>query len=111
MGLGNYLKENEERAIKALKEALSKKFGLVDLRLLGSKGRSESDFESDVDVMIEIADSNPEIEARIDDIIFEINLENDSFISAVIFSRKELEEGPLAESPLYKTIQREGLSI
>lgn len=105
------MKENEEKAIKALKEVLSKRFGLVDLRLFGSKTRGESDFESDVDVMIEIADSNPEIEAQINDIIFEINLQNDSFISVIIFSRKELEEGPLAESPIYKMIQREGLPI
>ena len=84
---------------------------LVDLRLFGSKTRGESDFESDVDVMIEIADSNPEIEAQINDIIFGINLQNDSFISVIIFSRKELEEGPLAESPIYKMIQREGLPI
>lgn len=61
--------------------------------------------------MIEIADSNPEIEAQINDITFEINLQNDSFISVIIFSRKELEEGPLAESPIYKMIQREGLPI
>lgn len=111
MDLGNYLKENEERAIKALKEVLSKKFDLLDLRLFGSKARAKGDPESDIDVMIEVAESDPEIDAQIDDIIFEINLKNDSFISAVIFSRKELEEGPLAESPLYKIIQREGLSI
>jgi len=111
MGLGNYLNENEERAIKALEDVLSKKFALLDLRLFGSKTRGESDSGSDIDVMIEIADSNPEIEAQINEIIFEINLQNDSFISAVIFSRKELEEGPLAESPLYKIVQKEGLPI
>jgi len=111
MGLENYLNENEKRAIKALEDVLSKKFGLLNLRLFGSKTRGESDFESDVDVMIEIADSNPEIEAQINDIIFEINLQHDSFISVVIFSRKELEEGPLSESPLYKIVQREGLPI
>jgi len=111
MELRNYLKENEERALKALKEALSKKFHLVDLRLFGSRARGEGDLESDLDVMIEIAESNPGIEAQIDDIIFEINLQNDSFISAVIFEKKEVDVGPLSESPLYKIIQREGLPI
>lgn len=105
------MKENEERAIKDLKKALSKKFNLLELRLFGSKARGQEEPDSDIDVMIELAGSNAEIESQIDDIIFEINLKNDSFISAVIFSRKELEEGPLAESPLYKKIQSEGLTI
>lgn len=105
------LKGNEETALKSLKEALCKKFDIVDLRVFGSKARGESSDESDIDVMIEVADTNPEIEAQIDDMIFEINLENDSFISAVIFSKKELEEGPLAESPIYKIVQREGIQI
>jgi len=111
MGLRNYLNENEEKAIKALENALSKKFGLLDLRLFGSKARGEAHSESDIDVMIEIADSNSEIEAQINEVIFKINLQNDSFISAVIFSRKELQEGPLAESPLYKIVQKEGVPI
>ena len=111
MGLRNYLNENEEKAIKALENALSKKFGLLDLRLFGSKARGEAHSESDIDVMIEIADSNSEIEAQIYEVIFKINLQNDSFISAVIFSRKELQEGPLAESPLYKIVQKEGVPI
>jgi len=105
------LKENEERALKILKEALGNKFDIIDLRLFGSKARGESSHESDIDVMIEVTDISPEIEAQIDDMIFEINLENDSFISAVIFSRKELEEGPLAESPIYKIVQKEGVPI
>lgn len=42
MGSGDYLKENEEKAIKALKEVLSKRFGLVDLRLFGSKTRAKA---------------------------------------------------------------------
>jgi len=111
MDLRNYLNENEEKAIKALENVLSKKFGLLHLRLFGSKTRGEAHSESDIDVMIEIADSNSEIEAQINEIIFEINLQNDSFISAVIFSRKELQEGPLAESPLYKIIQKEGVPV
>ena len=33
------------------------------------------------------------IASAIDDIIFEINLAHDAFISAVIFGKKEIEEG------------------
>ena len=105
------LKKNEEVAVRMLKEALSERFNLIEFRLFGSRVRGESTSESDIDVMIQIAEFNPEIESQIDDIIFEINLKNDSFISAIIFSKKEIEEGPLAESPIYKIIEKEGVSI
>lgn len=105
------LKKNEERALRALKEELSRKFNVVDLRLFGSKVRGEDTPESDIDVMIELDECNPDIKSKIYDIVFEINLENDTFISTTIFSKKEIEDGPLSESPIYKTILREGAHI
>jgi len=106
-----FLKKNEKEAIKKLKTELSRRFNLIDFRLFGSTVRGERTFESDIDVMIEIEEVTPEIESQIDDIIFKINLENDTFISAVIFSRDEIEEGPMSESPIYKIIQKEGVPI
>lgn len=106
-----HLKDNELSAIGKLKKALMEKFNLIDFRIFGSKARGDAFPDSDIDVMIEIEDYTPEIESAIDDIVFEINLAYDCFISTVIFSRKELEEGPLDESPLYKVIEREGVKV
>ena len=106
-----FLKNNEEQAINTLRDVLSNKFNLVELRLFGSKVRGNDTPDSDIDVMIELAESNPEIVSHIYDILFEINLLNDTFISAIIFSQKEIEEGPLSESPIYKIIQKEGVAI
>jgi len=105
------LKKNEEAALKALKEAISERFNLIDLRVFGSKVRGEDSPDSDVDVMIELTESDPEVESEIYDLIFEINLKNDSFISAVIFTQKEIDNGPMAESPLYKVVRKEGIPI
>ncbi len=105
------MNKNEKAAIRSLKNELARRFDLVDLRLFGSKVRGEDTPESDMDVMIELAGTNPEIESQIYDIIFEINLKNDIFISAIIFSKNEIDEGPMAESPIYKVIQKEGVSV
>lgn len=105
------LKKNEEKALRALKEELSRKFNVIDLRLFGSKVRGEDTPESDIDVMIELDEYSPDIKSKIYDIVFEINLENDTFISTTIFSKKEIEDGPLSESPIYKTILREGVHV
>lgn len=105
------LKQNERIALRQLKEELSERFQLVDLRLFGSKARGDDTPDSDIDVMIELEDFSPEIRLQIYDIIYEINLENDAFISATIFSRKEIEDGPISESPIYKTIQTHGVAV
>lgn len=105
------LTEKEKNALAQLKKALEGRFELIDFRMYGSKARGEASPESDIDVMIEIEDYNPATESEIDDIVFKINLEFDCFISTVIFSRKELEEGPLGESPLYRVIEREGVKV
>ncbi|OGL40267.1 MAG: hypothetical protein A2042_02385 [Candidatus Schekmanbacteria bacterium GWA2_38_11] len=105
------LKEHEKVALKELKNILQKNYNLLDFRLFGSKARKEDSPESDIDVMIELSEVNPHIETEIDKIIFDINLKNDCFISAVIFGKKELEEGPMDQSPLYKAIEKEGIRI
>jgi len=105
------LKKNEEKALRVLKDELSRRFNVIDLRIFGSKIRGEDTPESDIDVMIELGEYNSDIKSQIYDIVFDINLENDTFISTTIFYKKDIEEGPLSESPIYKAIMREGALI
>ena len=103
--------KHEEQALKVLRKHLFEKYPIVDFRLFGSKARGEGRVDSDLDVMIEIPVNDPFIVADIDDIIYRINLDYDVFISAVIFGRDEVEEGPMSESPIYKVIQQEGVPL
>jgi predicted nucleotidyltransferase len=105
------LAKNEERALKELREELFAKYPIIDIRLYGSKARGEEREDSDLDVMIEIPDYDRAIVAEIDDIIYRINLRHDVFISALVFGKDELEEGPMSEAPIYKVIQREGVPL
>lgn len=105
------LAENEERALKKLRDILYNRYLILDFRLFGSKARGEGRQDSDLDVMIEIPDYDRMTVEEIDDIIYRVNLENDVFISAIIFGKDEIEQGPMSESPIYKAIQREGLSL
>lgn len=107
----NALIGRELQAVEMLKNEVSRRYGLLDLRVFGSKARGDFSSDSDIDVMLELDEFTPEIESAIDDIVFDINLDHDCFITTVIFSRKELDEGPMGESPLYKAIEREGIKI
>lgn len=80
--------DNEEKAVLKLKEVLTERFKLLDFRVFGSKARGEALPDSDIDVMIKIDEYSPEIESAIDDLVYELNLSYDCFISVIIFSKK-----------------------
>ena len=105
------LAENEERALKQLRGELFARYPIIDFRLFGSKARGEGRADSDLDVMIELPVNDPAVVAEIDDIIYRINLDHDVFISAVVFGKDEIEDGPMSEAPIYKVIQQEGIPI
>lgn len=105
------LRENEKNALTKLKNVLQEKYELIDFRLYGSRVHGTATPESDIDVMIELEEYNPQIESEIDEVVFQLNLEHDCFISTILFGRRELEEGPLRESPIYKVIEKEGVRI
>ncbi len=105
------LTKKETRALKELRKSLTGEYPVIDMRLYGSKARGDADPDSDLDVMIELSDCNPQIMADIDERVYQINLEHDVLISTLIFGRSELETGPMSESPIYKVIQLEGIPL
>jgi len=106
----NNLSYREENALRALKETIARKFNLIEYRVFGSKARGDDSLYSDIDVMVEIKGLTSLIKSEILDMVFEINLRYDVFISPTLFSWKEIVEGPMVESPIYKAIMKEGIS-
>ena len=101
----------EKAALSELKKVLRERYGVTSVLVYGSKARGDDSPDSDIDVMIVLDDYTPQIEMTIDEIVYDINLDHDCLISVVIFGRRELEEGPMAESPLYKRILAEGVPV
>jgi len=107
----HHLKNSELQILYKFKERVGEKMPLHNIVLFGSRARGDGTEESDLDVMIVTDENTPQIRADLYDLTFEFDLEYAIHISPAIFSRKELEEGPLSESPLYKAIQREGIPL
>ena len=70
-------------SVKDLKERLARKYPLLDFRVFGSKVRGDDTSQSDIDVMIKIPELNPVVESEIYDFVFDVNLNNDCFISVI----------------------------
>ena len=83
---------NEQKALKELKFTLAENFQLLDFRIFGSKAVETDIEDSDLDVMIVLEGLSPTIESRIDDLIFDINLKFDCFITAIFFSCSQEKE-------------------
>lgn len=106
-----YLGEQEKKAIIELKEALSKRYKLLEMRLFGSKARGPANWESDIDLYILMEDYDWGVEMEVCHLCFEIGLKYEVFLSPIIFSRKETEDRFIRATPFFKIIQREGIPL
>ncbi|OQY58281.1 MAG: hypothetical protein B6245_12695 [Desulfobacteraceae bacterium 4572_88] len=93
-----------------LKNKISQKYELTEMRLFGSKARGESGSHSDIDIFVRISDVNRTIEEDIFDLAYEAELRHGCLIDIFVFDDKAL-SGIRFWTPVYQKILREGLII
>jgi predicted nucleotidyltransferase len=105
------MKENDYKILCELKEKLSEKIMLLDMRIFGSRSREDAGEFSDLDVFIETETLDRETKETIKDITWEVGIRNMAVISPLIFSRYDLTVSPLRYSPVVENIMNEGIRI
>jgi len=109
-----YLTPNEKQALEELIQNLREKFGnkLKKIKLFGSKMRGNFDKASDIDLFLVFSN---EVDWRFKDliyeIIFEINLKYDVFISTRIYSSFRLKENKIKTLPFIKNVVENGIDL
>ena len=93
------------------KKRLSEQIPIFDLRLFGSRARGDDTPESDLDIYIETVSLTRQQHQIISDILWEIGFEHGIVAAPIVFSREDIEDGPLFASPIYRAIMREGIPI
>jgi len=96
---------------KQLKDRLSNLVPLLDFRVFGSRVREEHAQYSDMDLFLEVASLDKELEDKIYDIAWEVGFENFMVLSIHIFTRDEIENSPLRLSPIVRNIFNEGVRV
>ncbi len=84
---------------------------VIDMRIFGSRARDDFQEDSDLDIFIELEESNPEIRKLIDHLSWEIAFENDLIIMTLIHSKDEVENGIYKYTPIYRSIVRDGIVV
>jgi predicted nucleotidyltransferase len=96
---------------RELKRRLAEAVELIDFKVYGSKARGDEDEFSDLDVFIEVASLDRKTKDRIDEIAWEVGLENLIVISPLVFTEDEIENSPLRASPILININEEGIRL
>jgi predicted nucleotidyltransferase len=84
---------------------------LVELRLFGSRARGDAGADSDIDVLVVVADDRVRAEDLAIDIAFDVNLAHDVYISPRVLTADSLHD-PLWRTTLFvRTLEREGVPL
>jgi len=105
------LKPNEHEALRKLKEALTRDFQLVELRLFGSKARGDSCLESDVDVLIVLKDVDREVRRRVSVLCCDLSIDYHVVITPILYSLAEFNSGRTRVTPFHRNVAREGVPV
>jgi len=98
----------EKQSIAELTRLFRERFKAAEVVLYGSAARGEMDTASDIDLFVVLPSVDWQIEKEIIALCFEAELRCGRVFSAVCFSVDELQNGPMGESPLVRTVRKEG---
>ena len=99
-------------ALQAARERITAEFRVDRLMLFGSLVRGESDAESDVDLLIVLAEPPTyQWRDRITSLILDTNLEYGTNLSELIVDRQTWDDGIPAALPIHKAIEEEGIPL
>ena len=107
-----YLTKTEIDALDKLKTELKRQWSDVKMKIFGSKITGKFDEESDIDLLILLPSEVTEsIRSKIINKVFEINLQFDTSISALILGKSEWEDSVISSLPIYYFIEKEGVLL
>jgi uncharacterized protein len=105
------MQEKDFKAIEKLKQLISQKIKVHEVRVFGSRARGDATQESDLDVLIVVDYLDHAIEKYISDCAWEVGFPEDIIIVPVAISLNTLKNSPLRESAFISNVYREGISI
>ena len=105
------MKKVDFKVAEEFASKIREKLDEASIIVYGSRARGDNELFSDMDICIIVNELNKKIREIIFTIAWEIGFKENVVIVPLIFEKKEWEESPMLESPIYKNIQREGVKV
>ncbi len=101
------------KATQKLKKILTEKFSdELEIYMFGSSARNDYNKYSDIDILVLYPeDINNDIEEKINNITYDIELECDVVFGILVYSKSFWYSNRAREMPLYQNVQKEGIAI
>ena len=91
---------------KQFRQAVEKKYNIIEMKLFGSFARGDYSKTSDIDLMVILPKVDRNIEEDLFNIAYDLELEYDCVIDCLV-----LPQDFNNNIPIYKNIQEEGIAI
>jgi predicted nucleotidyltransferase len=107
------LSQRERQAVNKFLSHLRKAYGkqIHHIMLFGSKARGEATSDSDIDILLLVADETWVLKDEITNIVADINLEYDLFIDVRVIGTKRWQYLTDIQSGLYQNITRDAVAL
>lgn len=103
---------NRPKIVRQIKRRLREIEPGANIILYGSEARGEALEDSDIDVLILLNKNQVKFDdkTRINDALYDIELETGIIISSIIYTKKQWENRPF-KTPFYINIMNEGIKL
>ena len=106
------LRDNDREGIEKAVKKLINAYPIKNIILFGSKARGESDYNSDIDLLIITSRQlGWKEEKAVVELLFDIGIELDIIFTPLFTYLHEWEHGLFKEFPIYQEIQSDGIII
>jgi predicted nucleotidyltransferase len=79
---------------KEVKQRLNGIIEITDFQIYGSRARGDADWDSDLDLYIQVPAVNKEERRFINNVAWEVGLENDLLITPVVVTKEQIDNTP-----------------
>ncbi|MFZ3116246.1 MAG: nucleotidyltransferase domain-containing protein [Syntrophales bacterium] len=104
------MKKKIERIVGELKDRISGKYIIKEMRVFGSSARGDRKPESDIDIFVHLAHVNRQIEEDLFDMAYDLELKHDCLIDIIVVDDRGL-SGVRGTAPIYENIRAEGAVV
>jgi len=107
---GPNMKKKIEQIVRELKDRISEKYSIKEMRVFGSSARGDRNPESDIDVWVHLSHVSRQIEEDLFDMAYDMELKHDCLIDIIVVDDRGL-SGAQGTAPIYEKIRAEGAAV